>query len=148
MELVTGEWLDGKVFLSLSSEHHQGPEQIIDLLRRDESFIPFRLNTGAMRMIERLTVVQIQMPRESGIHELDPAGLLEKTGKLQPAVLALRIGEKIAGDLPIFPENLQNVRVLDWLNEQGDFIPILTAEKLIYVARSAILWAEESEPTE
>jgi hypothetical protein len=145
IELRDGTWLTGSVFLSPLTELHHGPEQIHDLLRGEDDYIPIRLESGgAIRMVPRSAMLQIRLERKAGERELDPAGILDKVGKFHRVRVGLRTGETLDGEFPVLPDHAHDIRVLDWLNLKIGFVPLVTPEMMIYIAHRAIMWVEEN----
>lgn len=145
IELVDGRWITGQLFLARFSEKHQGPEQVSDLLHQEGNFLPLRDETGEVRLLAKSSIIQLRMPRADGVKELDPAGLLGTVGKMHKARVALRTGEVLEGEFPVLPERARDIRLLDWLNAGAGCVPLLTAEMLVYLSQTAILWIEEME---
>lgn len=143
IELRDGSWITGSVFLSPHTELHHGPEQIHDILHRTENYFPVLLEGGGVRMVQRKAIIQLRLGRKEGEREVDPAGILDKVGVFHPVRVALCTGETLVGEFPIFPGVANDIRVLDWLNLKAAFVPLVTAEMMIYIAHSQILWAEE-----
>lgn len=146
VELHSREVWDGQLFLTPISERHHGSEQVMDLLRQDGHYLPILLKDGAFRMIQKETIVRLTIDRKRGLEELDPAGILETASRLHSVKIRLVTGEDLVGLFPIWPEGSRDMRLLDWINAQVEFLPLLQPEAVVYVAHASVVWLEEVAP--
>lgn len=144
LAMMDGEMWEGSLSLAPLSARHQGSEQVMDLLQQKDPYLPVHVAGAGWRMLHKKRIVMISMDRARGLRELDPAGLLEKAGRSVPVLLRLVGGETLQGTCPILPEGGHEVRLLDWINEQVNFFPLLEGDTLSYVNHAAVAWVEEA----
>ncbi|HEY0969977.1 MAG TPA: hypothetical protein VGE02_03260 [Gemmatimonadales bacterium] len=58
---LSGERLEGDVFLQPYTQHRHGPEEVSDLLNADEPFFPMRCSNGSIRIVARDRVVEVEL---------------------------------------------------------------------------------------
>lgn len=144
MAMMDGEMWEGALSLAPLSARHQGAEQVMDLLQHKDPYLPVHVTGAGWRLLHKKRIVLVSMERSRGLAELDPANLLEKAGRTAPVRIRLVSGETLAGECPILPESGHDVRLLDWINEQVNFFPLLEGDTLSYVNHAAVAWIEES----
>ncbi len=145
VELHNREVWEGRLFLTTISERHHGPEQVMDLLQQRELYLPIQLKDGPFRMIQKATIVRLKVDRKLGLAELDPAGILETASILHRVKIRLVTGEDLLGDFPIWPDQSRDMRLLDWINAQPGFLPLLQPDAVVYIAHASVAWLEEEE---
>jgi len=131
----------GQVFVAERVPQHDGPETVLEMLNRAESFFPFRPEGGGAGegfiFVSKLQTVSVTQHRQAPI--ADPARL--SAAKLIGLELVLAEGSAIAGwasvELP--PEQS---RLLDYLNSTDDpFFAVWTHAATHYVHRGHVRFA-------
>lgn len=149
MAMMDGEMWEGALSLARASMRHQGPEQVMDLLQQKDPYIPVHVEEQGWRLLHRDRIVMVSIDQSLGLAELDPANLLDKAGRVVDVRIRLISGETLTGGCPILPESGHSIRLLDWVNEQPGFFPLLEgASTLTYVNHAAVAWIEEENKEE
>ena len=107
---VTGERVEGDVFLQSYVQHRHGPEEVSDLLNGPEPFFPLRGRDGAIRFMQKERIAEAELldpPSEDDTRRL---GAREACVELQRAT-----GESYTARI-FFEVPTARPRLLDWLN--------------------------------
>ncbi len=118
--------------------HHDGPETVLELLNRPESFFAFRpATTHDVLLISKVQTVSLSVDRQAPI--ADPARL--SAARMLGVELVLTGGSKIGGWASAeLPEH--HARLLDYLNASRDpFFAVWTHAATHYVNRAYVLYA-------
>ncbi len=148
IKLYDGSWFPAQIFLNRYTLEHQGPEHVFDLLNLPDRYLPVRDPAGKIRFLNKRRLLQVILPREAGMRELDPGGVLTPLIRFVKANVSLISGEFLRGYLPVELPRETGERTLDWLNQRGEFFPLLTDEWLIYIQHRGVLWIEEIDETD
>ena len=135
--LTNGHRLDGDVFIQASTRFRAGPEEPLDLLNDDESFLPLVLATGGAFLVHKAHIAVVGMPFPSGDDAIDRAVVGMKVE------LTLIDGSSHVGS--IFPEvRADRQRLLDALNALSlPFVALFTTEQLRLVNRRHIAYVRQ-----
>ncbi len=147
MAMMDGEMWEGALSLAPLSARHQGSEQVMDLLQHKDPYLPVHVTGAGWRLLHKKRIVLVAVDRARGLKELDPAGILEKAGRQTLVRVRLTTGETLQGYCPVLPEGGHAVRLLDWINEQENFFPLLEGDTLSYINHAAVAWIEEERET-
>lgn len=133
--LANGHTLGGDVFCQASVRFRAGPEEPLDLLNDEESFLPVAVSEGDVRLVQKaqIAVVAAELPQESDD--------MVATGVVGMRVeFTLIDGSSHVGS--IFPElPADRPRLVDFLNDTPlNFLALFTADKLLLVNRVHIAY--------
>lgn len=136
--LANGRSLRGDVFCQPSTRFRRGPEEPLDLLNDEESFLPLAMAEGDVRLVQKahIAVVTAPLPRESD----DMAA----TGVVGMRVeFTLIDGSSHVGS--IFPElPADRPRLVDFLNDTPlNFVALFTTDQLRLVNRVHIAYVRQ-----
>lgn len=70
--LATGDAVRGCFFLWASSQTHEGPERVGDLLNAHDGFFPFELESGETALYNRAHIVMVRLPAAVLEAQVDP----------------------------------------------------------------------------
>ena len=123
--------LTGCVFLNFFDKHHDGSQNLGDLLNSGEQFIPIRTKTEILLVnIKHLVYVEITMEQE-----LDE---LMKLGSSYSISTKMITGKSIEGDVFI-SINEGHGRVKDYANQDLVFFRMLQNKHVVYINQNYIL---------
>jgi hypothetical protein len=135
--LANGHRLDGDVFVQTSTRFRAGPEEPIDLLSHDESFLPLVLTSGEVFLIHKAQIAVMGTRLPEGDDAIDRAVVGMKVE------LTLIDGSAHMGC--IFPEvRVDRQRLIDALNDLAlPFVALFTTEQLRLVNRRHIAYVRQ-----
>ena len=135
--LTNGHRLDGDVFVQASARFGAGPEEPLDLLNDDESFLPLVLTTGGAYLVHKAHIAVVGTPLPVGDDAIDRAVVGMKVE------LVLIDGSSHVGS--IFPEvRVDRPRLIDALNALSlPFVALFTTEQLCLVNRRHIAYVRQ-----
>lgn len=139
VELVLdgGRRFRGILHLSPAAGCHGGRERVIELLDAPEPFLPMTVTGSGAHLLakERIVLVQVPEPEDAGLGDIGAAAMTNVElglATMPPDMRHLRGTMTIA-----MPPG--RVRLLDYLNETGPFIPLQTDGGTVLVARRYIV---------
>ena len=141
LELNTGTWIEGMIFLTTASPSHPGPEWVYEFLNETDPYFPLK-SSDTTSLIRKASVIQIRITREKGLKELDPQQIFAQLARKVPVSIEIATKEVLTGEFLIIPDSAAP-RLLDWLNSQGTFLPLLTGDHLIYISQWAVCQIKE-----
>lgn len=97
--LTTGTIVKGCFFLWASSQFHEGPERVVDLLNGQAAFFPFELENGETALYNRTQVVMVRLPPSVHEAQLDP-GYAVATRRV--VSMLLTTGDRITGTVTVY----------------------------------------------
>ena len=107
---LSGERLGGVVFLQPYVQHRRGREEVVDLLNAFEPFFPVRCSDGAIRIIHKDRLVEVELD-EVPLEDDD-----RRSGAREAVVeLTLGTGESYTACIH-YEVPTARPRLLDWLN--------------------------------
>ncbi len=135
VELVLdgGEALAGSVHVAADAGSHAGRERVLDLLAGPDPFLPLTGAGGARLVLkERIAAVRVGDIVDTGLDESDPHDL---TVRVEVRLAHIpRDRAIVRGRLRItMPPG--RTRVLDYVNEVGQFFPLQTDDGFVLLAR-------------
>lgn len=99
LTLGTGATVRGCFFLWASSQSHQGPHRIGDLLNEQAGFFPFQLEDGATALYNRAHVVQVRLPAGALETQIEPG---YEVATRHAVTMLLSTGHLITGTVPVY----------------------------------------------
>ena len=128
--------VEGTLSLLPQSAHHAGPETLLDLLDRADSFLPFeRTADDAVLLISRPDIQWVKAGPGVDSELIRPRAY--RFTHEERVRICLRGGETLDGVIHMeLPENLN--RVSDYLNGHERFFPLATREGMFLVHKSAV----------
>lgn len=99
LTLTTGRSVKGRFFLWASSQFHERPERVVDLLNGQTGFFPFELEHGETALYNRAQVVTVRLPPSDHEAQLDP-GYQVATRRV--VSMLLTTGERITGTVTVY----------------------------------------------
>lgn len=146
LQLVSGEWLSGNIFLSPATQEHPGSERISDLLLHgDDLYIPLNTEDDCTILVCKKNISLVEMNRDTGLGEFAPFRELLKSASRIPVKLTLVSKCTLEGEALILPQGSEQLRLLDWLNKNRFFLPVLGENTFVYVTQNSIATVEESK---
>ena len=135
--MTQGDVQPGELYVMERVPQHDGPETVLEMLNRHETFFAFRPESEEIRLVSKGHTVSVTLDRQAPI--ADPARL--SAAKLMGLEIVLAGGSTLNGwasaELP--PENS---RLLDYLNASQDpFFALWTHASTHYVNRAHVLYA-------
>jgi hypothetical protein len=97
--LTTGATVKGCFFLWTSSQTHEGPERVGDLLNEQTGFFPFQLETGETALFNRAHIVIVRLPPNTTEVQREP-GYEVATKRLVSMLLST--GDRVAGTVSVY----------------------------------------------
>jgi hypothetical protein len=132
--LANGHRLDGDVFVQSVGRFRSGPEEPIDLLNHEETFLPLAGADGTIALVQKaqIAVVGCPLPVDD---EPSAAGVVGMR-------VELTLSDGSAHEGSIFPElPAGRPRLVDFLNDTPfQFIALFTADQLRLVNRVHIAY--------
>jgi hypothetical protein len=110
LRTLAGERVEGDVFLQPYSQHRRGREEVVDLLNAGEPFFPVRCRDGAIRIIAKDRLVEVELLEPPSEDDARPLGAREAQVELTLAD-GRRYGACIFYEVPT-----ARPRLLDYLN--------------------------------
>ena len=134
---TNGHRIDGDVFIQASTRFRAGPEEPLDLLNDDESFLPLVLGTGGAFLVHKAHIAVVGTPLPAGDDAIDRAVVGMKVE------LTLIDGSSHVGS--IFPDvRADRQRLIDALNAMSlPFVALFTTEQLRLVNRRHIAYVRQ-----
>jgi hypothetical protein len=99
LTLTTGAVVRGCFFLWASSQTHEGPERVGDLLNEHDGFFPFELENGQTALYNRAQIVSVRLPAQTVEAQLE-SGYEVATRRVVSMLLST--GERITGTVAVF----------------------------------------------
>lgn len=136
--MTQGDIQPGELYVMERVPQHDGPETVLEMLNRHETFFPFRPEAGEdCLLVSKGHTVSVTLDRQAPI--ADPARL--SAAKLLGFEIAMAGGTRLNGwasaELP--PEQS---RLLDYLNSSRDpFFALWTHASTHYLNRAHVLYA-------
>jgi len=136
--MTQGVTHSGELYVMERVPQHDGPETVLELLNRRETFFAFRPEAGQeLLLVSKMHAVSVSLDSQAPI--ADPARL--SAAKLLGLEIVLAGGSMLSGwasaELP--PEHS---RLLDYLNASQDpFFALWTHASTHYVNRAHVLYA-------
>lgn len=113
LRTLAGERVEGDVFLQPYSQNRRGPEEVIDLLNAPEPFFPVRCRDGAIRIVAKDRLVEVELIEPPSEDDARPLGARE-------AHVELVVADGRQYSACIFYEvPTARPRLLDFLNRLG-----------------------------
>ena len=120
---LSGERVEGEVFLQPYSQNRQGPEEVSDLLNASEPFFPVRCRDGAIRILAKARIVEAQLLEPPSEDDARPLGAREAMVEL-----VLANGQRYAACL-FYQVPTARPRLLDFLNRLTQRFVLVHAEE-------------------
>lgn len=140
--LVTGSTLSGVFFLASSSQGHNGPERVGDLLNFEEGFFPFE-NGGVTSLINRQHVLKVVLPTQMIESQLDAGYHVATRRQVQ---IVLSNGETIVGQVVIFRPPGHD-RLSDYARGTDRFRYVELSDRTLLVNSAHIVALTEVSPS-
>lgn len=140
--LEGGYSLKGDLHVSSEADLHSGRERVIDLLLGEESFLPLT-GAGISCLVQKSRIVRVDISGtlDAGLDDIEEATGLVALVEINLVGLPGDPG-RVRGEVRIeMPPGRQ--RLLDYLNEAGDFFPVLTEQGPVLVSRQHVLSASQ-----
>jgi hypothetical protein len=128
---------EGNLYLSLQAAHHEGREQVRDVLNQPDLFLPINFLRGDTRLINKESVMMVSFP--SPQDEDDSADLLNSIYEVN---ITLDNRERMEGKL-VFLLPAHSSRVKDYLNQAEAFVELRKDGKIYLINRKHIISVEE-----
>lgn len=139
---AVGQTLQGDLYLAEHAERHSGLETVLDLLVGEDPFFPL-VQKGKVTMVPVASVDWVAVSSETDAHYMVP-GLAEEARGVR---LTFETGGELSG-LLMAQFQPDDHRLLDGLNEQHPFVPVLVGQETLMVNSRRALWSEPpSRPT-
>jgi hypothetical protein len=97
--LATGDAIRGCFFLWASSQTHEGPERIGDLLNAHDGFFPFELESGETALYNRAHIVMVRLPAAVLEAQMDPG---YEVATRRHVSMLLSNGMRLAGRVSVY----------------------------------------------
>lgn len=141
LRLTEGALRSGTIFVADRVPHHDGPETVLEMLNRPESFYAFRADSGDEILLVAKAHTVFLSVAEPAIG--DPARL--SAARMAEVEVVLASGTTLAGrasfELPDFHQ-----RLLDYLNASRDpFFAVAEGDTTHYVNRAHVLFARPKD---
>ncbi len=120
---VSGERLEGDVFLQPYTQHRHGPEEVSDLLDATEPFFPMRCRDGSIRIVGKDRVVEVELLVPPSDDDARPLGAREAMVEL-----SLETGRRYTACV-FYQVPTARPRLLDFLNALDRRFMLLVAEE-------------------
>ena len=122
-----------------------GRERVADLLRASDPFLPLTSGDDVVLVHkERLVALVVGSAEEAGLPEAVPGEGRELTVELLLCGLPPRRA-RLSGVLHL-DISREPMRLLDFLNEVGDYVPLVTTEGVCLVSRHYIVSVRRARP--
>jgi hypothetical protein len=97
--LATGDAVRGCFFLWASSQAHEGPERVGDLLNAPDGFFPFELESGETALYNRSHIVMVRLPAAVLEATMDPG---YEVATRRHVSMLLSNGMRLAGRVSVY----------------------------------------------
>jgi len=121
--------------------HSQVLDDVAALLDEHESFVPIR-NAGDVRLLGKLAVQWIAVHRKSELADDDSSEVLELYDRQHHVEVEMIAGQKLSGTL-LDSAPADRPRVVDHLNQTGQFVRLWTADEHYLINKAQILQVTE-----
>ncbi|MBI4420611.1 MAG: hypothetical protein HY560_07270 [Gemmatimonadetes bacterium] len=141
LRLTEGDLRGGTIFVADRVPHHDGPETVLEMLNRPESFYPFRSEAeDEILLVAKAHTVSLSVAEPAIV---DPDRL--SAARMAEVEVILAGGTTLAGrasfELPDFHQ-----RLLDYLNASRDpFFAVAEGDSTHYVNRAHVLFARPKD---
>lgn len=137
LELANGQGLLGSVFLD-SSEYTPGESiRVLDLLRHEDSFLPFKSATGDFFCISKACLITTTLSAEWELNFLKDPG--EEAFIVQTVEILTSAGKTLSGQFYIEPiEGFS--RLSDQLIRDKKFIAVKSGDKAVLINTAHIVY--------
>jgi hypothetical protein len=129
LTLTTGARVTGCFFVWASSQTHEGPERVGDLLNEHEGFFPFELQSGETALYNREHVVIVQLRSSMSEARLEPG---YEVAKRHLVSMLLSTGDQIVGTVSVFQPSGRD-RLSDYARNGEVFRYIETKDRTLIV---------------
>jgi hypothetical protein len=137
--LASGQVLEGDIFLQAFARFRPGPEEPLDVLNDADSFLPLRLASGELLVVQKahIAVVATTLPEGDDAVETGLVGM--------HISVTLAHGGTVTGSL--FPEvRADRPRLVDFLNSTPlRFFPLYSSDRQHIVATAHIAFAHPGD---
>lgn len=137
--LRSGEKLNGQVYLPLLASRHTGRPRPDEWINQPTGFFPFLPDGKPQAVILNKDAVQVISMK------LTPELSLEEAHTGFTSGVELRVGETILEGMLLIDMPAERTRVLDYLNEGSQFIPVWSTDSYHLVRKSCITMIVEKE---
>jgi hypothetical protein len=126
----------GFLSLSPSSQAHDGPETLLDLLNSNLRILPFhRHEDGAMLLVTRMNIAYVTVGSE-----VDSSLVRPRTFQVtheERVLVEFEDGVRLEGNIQMeLPEHLN--RISDFLNLEDDYFPLVSRQGTALVNKSKV----------
>lgn len=136
LHLADGAELAGSVHVQSAVAHHPGPESVVEMLNRPEPFMVLATEEDGVRFLPKVQVALV----EYGAPEEDEEAVRERRSVAMPLKLEVEMmvtARVIEGVVAVeLPPN--RARAQDFLNDGGEFFPLLVDSTLWAVHRTHV----------
>ena len=133
--LANGHRLDGELFVQAMARFRVGPEEPLDLLNDDDSFLPLAMPAGDVRLVQKahIAIVGAPLPRGDEAVETGVVGMRVEFTLIDGSAHVGSVFPELPADRP---------RLVDYLNDTPHrFLALFTADQLRLVNRVHIAYA-------
>ena len=141
LSLAGTQKLPSSVYLAEVSSTHDGSETLDEFLNQDtRHFVPVHVTSTdrdilvSKKLIVYLSALFSRVPAEP-FYDVEPTTSAD-------VLVELLTGDKLRGKIHIYRE-VQHSRVLDFLNDKRQFLPLYSGEDVIFINRDFIRSVEE-----
>jgi hypothetical protein len=137
--LVSGQVLEGDIFLQAFARFRTGPEEPLDVLNDADAFLPLRLETGELLVVQKahIAVVNTALPEGDDAVETGLIGMHMSVTFAHAGTISGSLFPEVRADRP---------RLVDFLNSTPlRFFPIFSTDRQHIVATAHIAFAHPGD---